>query len=297
MKRLIMLLIAIIMFSTVNIYASTAVLNTEFGEMVCKSFKITKNEYKTKYPSTDEFIKYDDAIRIIVTELNLSRVAELEGGYPEGYNYVAGILGITTPGIISNKNLITLQQAEEIFDKIKNERAEEIRKYKEYVFFYSKIDKLKINFPDKAYWNHNSDAENNSNGYTYIPCAHEDKELHGNCNTYDGSCGCNSYNKAIQCYGFALKIANELTGGDARTWKKHSDFNALFLGDIVMFRGHYMVVIEKDADGINVLEANYDGCCRIDWGRRIDRETLEECITEANMENGSAFFMTPAVYQ
>ena len=296
MKKLLIILCAVFMIMPVNIQAAETLSGSEFASLVCETFDIKLSDYKKEYPLTEAAVKYDDAVKIIVTEIGLENVAELEGGYPEGYNYVAGILGITQPDIITDDSLITMAQAKEILDKVKNDRADDIRRYKEYVFFYSKLDKLKIKFPDKTYWNHNFDDENNPDGYTNTPCAHGDEEIHGDCDTYDGSCGCNSYEKAIQCCGFAYKIANELTGTDARTWVKHSSFDNLALGDIVMFPGHYMVVINKDSNGINVLEANYDGCCRIDWNRRIERKTLEEYMTKENMENGSAFFMTPAVY-
>lgn len=295
MKKILILLSAVLIILSVNIQAAEFVSETDFAKLVCNTFGKTLAEYKRTYPSTGQTVKYNDAVRIIVTEIGLRNVAELEGGYPEGYNYLAGILGIAEPGIITDESPIALTTANEILGKVKYERADDIKRYKEYVFFYSKIDKLKTKFPDKTYWNHDALDENNPDGYTTVPCVHDDEILHGNCNEYDGTCGCNAYDRAIQCYGFALKIANELTGTNARAWKRHNDFDSLSLGDIVMFAGHYMVVIKKDSDGINVLEANYDRCCRIDWNRRIEKETLEKYMTPENMKNGSAFYMTPAV--
>ena len=71
------------------------------------------------------------------------------------------------------------------------------------------VDELMEKFPNGKYWNHGSGA-NNPDGWTDKPCTH-----HSACSWY-GTCCCNSFENAIQCWGFVLKLAYDAYGVSAR---------------------------------------------------------------------------------
>ena len=63
--------------------------------------------------------------------------------------------------------------------------------------------------------------------------------------------------------------------GDLPITSKHSDFDAIRVGDILRINNntHSVVVLEKRADSVIVTEGNYNSS--IHWGREISRSTLE----------------------
>lgn len=135
------------------------------------------------------------------------------------------------------------------------------------------VDELMEKFPNGKYWNHGSGA-NNPNGWTDKPCTH-----HSACSWY-GTCGCNSFENAIQCWGFVLKLAYDAYGVSARKRAKAYSFDAIKPGDIVVYTGyygseHYIFVTAikdgyvyfGDANGVGVSRG-----CEIRWGRKTVSE-------------------------
>lgn len=78
----------------------------------------------------------------------------------------------------------------------------------------------------------------------------------------------------LGCAGFAF-ICSDAAFGDLPVSGKHSDFDAIRVGDMVRMNNdtHSVVVLEKLEDSIIVTEGNYNGA--IHWGREITRKTLE----------------------
>ena len=131
------------------------------------------------------------------------------------------------------------------------------------------VAELMEKFPNGKYWNHGSGA-NNPDGWTNSPCAH-----HNSCN-WNGSCGCNSFDNAIQCWGFVLKLAYDAYGVSARKRAKSYSFDGLKAGDILVYNGyygseHYLFVTAikdgyvyfGDCNGVGVSRG-----CEIRWGKK-----------------------------
>ena len=88
-------------------------------------------------------------------------------------------------------------------------------------------------FPAGKYWNSVGKDKNNSDNVTSKPCA-----SHSNC-TWNKSCDCNNFDNAIQCMGYAHKIAYEITGVMPRNnFVKVTSLKAseLRVGDIIRYR-------------------------------------------------------------
>ena len=150
---------------------------------------------------------------------------------------------------------------------------------------------LRQMFPNGKYWNHVgvSDAEYQANkdkyNYTYSNYACDDRtganlslrHNHGSC-LLNGTCGCNSYDGAIQCMGFAYLIGDYLTGRKVRDWdivatSLSADWmrNNLQPGDYIRFGGvHSAIVVDVNTTGVKLVEANYvtkdsGANCKISW--------------------------------
>lgn len=144
------------------------------------------------------------------------------------------------------------------------------------------IKKLREKFPAGKYWNHGSGA-NNPDGYTSTPCNHHNSS---GCE-YDGSCGCNSFNSAIQCMGYAEKCGRDVTDANPRTsgeWEKSTNKSAIDnikAGDIVRYKndGHSVYVIRVSGDTVTITDCNSDYHCIIRWDATISKSTLKSSFT------------------
>lgn len=137
------------------------------------------------------------------------------------------------------------------------------------------LAQLREKYPHDAYWNHRGSA-NNAGGYTWNPCNH-----HNGC-SYNGSCGCNSYDGvAIQCLGFAYQLASLAYDCDPRTeWTADynlSAVNKLKPGDIVRYKynTHSIFVIGVDGNTVTYADCNSDMRCKIKWNQTISKSELK----------------------
>lgn len=137
--------------------------------------------------------------------------------------------------------------------------------------FEAKIAALRIKFPQGKYWNHTAGASFSADGYTSTPCSHHVGEC-----LYNGSCGCNSFDLAIQCMGYAFKLGYDLYGISPRKWTAVSSYDDMQPGDYLRYNGHSMIVLTKTSAGITVAECNYDGKCGIFWDRFISADTVKK---------------------
>ena len=140
----------------------------------------------------------------------------------------------------------------------------------------STIQYLKQKFPDGKYWNHPDGAPNNPDGYSNKPCTHHET---GNCNAYNGGCGCNLFDYSIQCHGFALKLAYECYGSSARYWREVSSIDGIKAGCVVRFTTNYnnphtIFITDVSGDTITYADCNIDHQCGIRWNVRISRSDL-----------------------
>lgn len=121
-------------------------------------------------------------------------------------------------------------------------------------------------FPHKKYWNHVGSKTNNPDMVTDLPCP-----SHKNINWDSDDMTCNSFENAIQCMGFAYKIAYEITGSSPRTWSKSEKLNAkkLRVGDVIRYRNgsHSLTVTGVKGNEISFVDANWYPGCQIRWGR------------------------------
>lgn len=138
------------------------------------------------------------------------------------------------------------------------------------------LNELKAKFPDGKYWNHGTGA-NDPNKCTDSPCAH----AHGSC-SFDGSCGCNSFNgEAIQCFGFALKLGYDAYGSNPKaSWTRAYNLDNLKAGDIVNYNGngHTVFVIGVSGNTVTVAECNTDNHCKITWGRSLQKSQFTNLL-------------------
>lgn len=120
-------------------------------------------------------------------------------------------------------------------------------------------------FPNGKYWNHMGSDENAPDKVTSTPC-----KTHRGCTWQEGGCSCNSFDKAIQCMGYAYKIAYEITGVSARKFSKSTNLkaSALRVGDVIRFDndGHSICVTGVDGSDISFTDCNWDYKCGIRWG-------------------------------
>ena len=140
------------------------------------------------------------------------------------------------------------------------------------------LSELQQKYPHGSYWNH---TKGGSEDYTWTPCTHHA----GNC-TYNGSCGCNTYqNIAIQCMGFAYQLASLAYDSDPRSdWPTHREASALDTlkaGDIVRYRNntHSVFVTAVVGDTVFLADCNWDAHCMIQWNRTVTKDTLRASFT------------------
>lgn len=120
-------------------------------------------------------------------------------------------------------------------------------------------------FPDGKYWNSVGKSKNDPDGVTSTPC-----RSHSNC-SWNKSCDCNNFDNAIQCMGYAHKIAYEITGVKPRNnFTKSTTLKAssLRVGDIIRYRwnGHSLCVTGVKGTKISFTDCNWVGKCQIRWG-------------------------------
>ncbi|MDD6146245.1 MAG: Ig-like domain-containing protein [Oscillospiraceae bacterium] len=121
-------------------------------------------------------------------------------------------------------------------------------------------------FPHGKYWNHMGSGKNNPDGVTNQPCS-----SHSNCHWAENACSCNSFDNAIQCMGYAHKIASEITGVSPRnnfTKSYTLDASKLRVGDIIRYRWdqHSLCVTGVSGNRISFTDCNWIGKCQIRWG-------------------------------
>lgn len=136
----------------------------------------------------------------------------------------------------------------------------------------SMIDSLKAKFPDGKYWNHDPAEKSNPDAWTETPCTHHES---GICSSYNGACGCNVYDSAIQCMGFAFKLANECFTGSARKWTLTYDLDGLKAGDIVRMNGHSVFVTAVRGEMVTFADCNIDHQCGIRWDAQISKTLMK----------------------
>ncbi len=126
----------------------------------------------------------------------------------------------------------------------------------------TKLVKQIKKFPPGKYWNHT--GENNPDGVTSSPCS-----SHGYCD-YWGNCSCNSFGGAIQCMGYANKVAYDLTGVDTDDFEERYTLNVseLCVGDVIRYGGNYhsICVVGVSGNKIAFTDCNYGSRCIIRWG-------------------------------
>lgn len=135
------------------------------------------------------------------------------------------------------------------------------------------LNQLRTKYPNGYYWDHEITAENKNetvNG-TWIekwadnvtpnPCNHDFDRI--------GICGCNAFDHATACWGFANKVFYETFGIRASTEERLYDVENISVGDHVRFNYvHSAIVIARDGDKIALLECNYNNKnCQIQWDR------------------------------
>jgi len=121
-------------------------------------------------------------------------------------------------------------------------------------------------YPAGKYWNHMGSSQNSPETVTNTPCA-----SHRGCSWVEGACSCNSFDRAIQCMGYAHKIAYDITGVSPRTkFTKSTRLNVdnLRVGDVIRFRndGHSICVTGISGSKISFTDCNWDYKCGIRWG-------------------------------
>ena len=138
--------------------------------------------------------------------------------------------------------------------------------------------------PTNKFWNHSPSSANNAASVTTAGCTHHNS----GCNYY-GTCGCNSYNSAIQCMGYAMYVANKFYQSNVRNWisvqptSNNPAVNILSLvkpGDYIRYNTHSILVtgISSDLGTIYFTDANSDNKCIIKWNRSISKSSLASSL-------------------
>lgn len=173
----------------------------------------------------------------------------------------------------------------------------------------AKLDELKLTFAAGKFWNHSPSAENDPASVTNSACTH-----HDDCN-YDGSCGCNSFDGAIQCHGFAKYMAYRVFGhypsvsGSYSTqyngrdmgngWKLYTSnyLSELSLepGDLIRTSTHTAIVYSVNNGNVTVGEvwgnpSNASNNCKIAWGR-FNGTSSDSHSTESYIKSIAAYIV------
>ncbi|HEX3038135.1 MAG TPA: hypothetical protein VHO94_03980 [Oscillospiraceae bacterium] len=118
-------------------------------------------------------------------------------------------------------------------------------------------------FPDGTYW-----AGGNPDHYTTSPSKQE-----------------NSFEGAYQCQGFALKLAYDLYGSNARDdWQRASNLNNLKPGDLIRYytsSEHTIFVTNVNGNTITFADCNYvgkAGDCKIRWNGIMSKADISSRI-------------------
>lgn len=138
------------------------------------------------------------------------------------------------------------------------------------------IAQLRTRFPNGEYWNHvGADNYNNPHGYNplHLPCNHHNSY----CGFYPNQCECNSFDNAIQCMGFAYRLAYGYYRTSVRNWSSEDNngLETLKAGDVVDFGwsgygnnrvyGHTIWITSVQGDTITYADCNYGYTCLIRW--------------------------------
>ena len=159
------------------------------------------------------------------------------------------------------------------------------------------IESLKTKFPHGKYWNHVG-GNNNPDGYTSSPCT-----CHGSGCSYYGDCDCNSFSNAIQCFGYALKVAYDYYDSNPRYWSAVYNLDSLKAGDYIRYKRdsdhpsgrHSIWVTAVNGDTITYTDCNSTGRCQIRWEGTISKSTVLSSLayvwsapTPSSVDNVSA---------
>ena len=145
------------------------------------------------------------------------------------------------------------------------------------------IADLQNKFPNGAYWNHvvqqghsyvnyqDVGSCNNPDGYTWTPCGTH------NGNVGIGGYDCNTFQNAMQCCGFAKKLAYDLYGSTHSSWGQTTVENSK-PGDVIHYygggadanNGHWAMIIGRSGTTLTFGECNIGTNCKISWGRSIN---------------------------
>lgn len=148
---------------------------------------------------------------------------------------------------------------------------------------------LRAKFPSGAYWNH-AGGYNSPNSYTYSPCGH----AHGHCDYY-GGCGCNSFDGAIQCLGYAYKLSYDYYGVSAKYWPKSYTLANVKPGDVLRYRNdsHSVFVTDVTDTTITYTDCNMDSHCKIRWGVTVSRAAIASMLTHVSVAPYAAVWGLP----
>ena len=136
-----------------------------------------------------------------------------------------------------------------------------------------RLEQLRGKYPHNYYWNHQITKENvgkTVNG-TWDETWCESVTTHSCNHSFDtiGQYGCNAFDHATACWGFANRVFYEVFGIRASSMGKRYDMENISVGDHVRFKyTHSAIVLSRSGNRITVLECNYEYThCRIQWDR------------------------------
>lgn len=135
----------------------------------------------------------------------------------------------------------------------------------------TQLIKIYNRFPHGKYWNHVGVSNWTTDTITDKPCPG-----HYSC-SWRKNCSCNRFENAIQCMGYAHKIAYEIVGVSPKEFTKSYTLDAskLRVGDIIRFKSdtHSITVTGVKGNRISFTDANWIGKCQIRWAQ-IDLSEL-----------------------
>lgn len=128
------------------------------------------------------------------------------------------------------------------------------------------LDTLKLTFENNKFWNHSPSEANNPASVTTTPCTHHSSGCSGS-----GSCGCNSFENCIQCFGFALYMARRVFGSYPVDNSSIS-LNGGHCGNgwLKYGKGYTASLTLEPGDIVRTGESNIDGHSAIVWTAEND---------------------------
>ena len=138
--------------------------------------------------------------------------------------------------------------------------------------FNAEIARLEKKFPANKFWNGGNPDKTTDNPCT---CPHN-----GKCSE-NPKCMCNKFEGGMQCYGFTMKLSDEIFGSCWNTNKANwttVSIDNVKPGDTIYAEPHKIFVTAVSGDNITFTDVNKGDKCIIRWGNTTTKSSVKNIV-------------------